>query len=100
MEKRIGIVAIVVDDRASVPRVNALVSESADIVVARMGLPMRERGLALISLVVEGTTDRIGALCGRLGKVPGVRVKSVLTAFREDGHGIEREGLHRPDELV
>ena len=83
MEVRLGIVAIVIEDQSSVPRVNTLLSESADIVDARLGLPMRGKGISLISLVVEGDTDRIGSLTGRLGKLPGVKVKSVLTAYRE-----------------
>ncbi|HUW40629.1 MAG TPA: TM1266 family iron-only hydrogenase system putative regulator [Rectinemataceae bacterium] len=85
MEKRLGIVAILVEEQGSVPRVNALLSEYADIVDARLGLPMRGKGVNLISLVVEGDTDTLGALTGRLGKVPGVKVKSVLTGFREPG---------------
>jgi len=87
MEKRLGIVAIVIEDQSSVSRVNALLSESADIIDARLGLPLRGKGISLISLVVEGDTDRIGALTGRLGKLSGVKVKSVLTGFREDAAG-------------
>ena len=96
MEQRLGIVAILVEDRSSVPRVNSLVSEHARVVQARMGLPMRDKGVSLISLVVEGDTDEIGALTGRLGKLPGVKVKSVLTAYKEDRDGREDDGeLHR-----
>lgn len=84
MEKRLGIVAIVVEDSRSVPLVNALLSDYAQLIDARMGLPMRGKGISLISLVVEGSTDTIGALCGKLGKLSGVKVKSVLTNFRED----------------
>lgn len=86
MEKRIGIVALIIEDRAAIARVNALLSEYAALVDARLGLPMRGRGLSLISLVVEGDTNEIGALSGKLGRLPGVRVKSVLTAYKEDGH--------------
>ncbi|MCX7775266.1 MAG: TM1266 family iron-only hydrogenase system putative regulator [Rectinemataceae bacterium] len=83
MEKRIGIVAIVVTEQSSVPRLNTILSEYSQIIDARLGLPMRDKGIALISLVVEGTTDTIGALTGRIGRLPGVKVKSVLTAYKE-----------------
>ncbi|HTX73679.1 MAG TPA: TM1266 family iron-only hydrogenase system putative regulator [Rectinemataceae bacterium] len=83
MERRLGIVAIVIEDQSSVPRVNALLTDSADIIDARLGLPMRGKGISLISLVVEGDTDRVGSLTGRLGKLAGVKVKSVLTGYRE-----------------
>ncbi len=91
MEKRLGIVAVLVEEETSVPRVNSLLSDYSRLVDARLGLPMRDRGVALISLVVEGDTDDIGALTGKLGKVPGVKVKSVLTAYREDERGESRK---------
>lgn len=31
-----------------------------------------------ISLIIEATTDELGALTGKLGMLPGVRVKSLL----------------------
>ncbi|MBN1519250.1 MAG: iron-only hydrogenase system regulator [Spirochaetales bacterium] len=89
MEKRLGIVAILIEGSDSVPRVNSLLSEYSHLVDARLGLPMRDRGVSLISIVVEGDTDAIGALTGKLGKIPGVKVKSVLTAFREDNRGTQ-----------
>jgi hypothetical protein len=54
------------------------------IVLGRLGLPLRDKGVNVISLIVEGSTDEIGALTGKAGKLPGVRVKSVLTTYRED----------------
>lgn len=89
MEKRLGIVAVIIEDSLIIPRINALFTEYSDLVEARLGLPMRRKGISLISLVVEGDTDRIGALTGKLGRLPGIKVKSVLTVFREDHHGIE-----------
>ena len=44
-----------------------------------MGLPFHERAVAVISLIVEGTPDRINALTGRLGRLAGVDSKAVLT---------------------
>ena len=79
MEKRLGVIGIVIDDRQNAGRVNEILSGFADIIVARMGIPYRERQVAVIALIVDGTTDEIGALAGRLGAVPGVNVKSALT---------------------
>jgi len=44
-----------------------------------MGIPYHERGLSVISLIVDGTTDEIGALTGKLGNIPSVKVKSAIT---------------------
>jgi putative iron-only hydrogenase system regulator len=43
-----------------------------------MGIPYRERGCAVITLVVDTTTDEIGSFTGKLGNIPGVAVKSAL----------------------
>jgi putative iron-only hydrogenase system regulator len=78
MEQRIGFVGIIIENRDCVERVNNLISESADIILARVGLPQRDRGVSVITLVVEATTDQVGLLTGRLGAVKGVSVKSGL----------------------
>ena len=84
MEKRLGVVAIIIDNRDSAQQFNHVVSEFHDLVLARQGVPLHDRygdgrDLHVISLVVEGTTDALGALTGRLGKLKGVQVKSVLS---------------------
>lgn len=79
MENRIGVVGIVIEDRDFVPQVNSILSEHGEIIVGRMGIPYRDRHVAVISLIVDGTTDDIGSLTGRLGEVTGVSVKSALT---------------------
>jgi putative iron-only hydrogenase system regulator len=95
MEKRIGVVAILITEPSAVPRLNELLHEYGELVLGRQGLPLRDKGVHVISLIVEGDTDDIGALTGKVGKLPGVRVKSVLTAYREesDGKGDGRERL-------
>jgi putative iron-only hydrogenase system regulator len=44
-----------------------------------MGIPYRERGLAVISLIVDGSMDDISALTGHLGRVPNTSVKTALS---------------------
>ncbi len=85
MEKRIGVIAILVSDSSAVPRLNELLHSHGSLVLARQGLPLRDKGISVISLIVEGSNDEIGALTGKAGKLPGVRVKSLLTAYRENG---------------
>lgn len=77
---RIGVVGIVINDRTSVSRINEILSQHADAIVGRMGIPYRERGLSVIALIVDGSTDEIGALTGQLGRVKGVQVKSALAS--------------------
>jgi putative iron-only hydrogenase system regulator len=78
-EKRIGVIGIVIENREAVPRVNQILSEHAEMIIGRMGLPYREKDIAVISLIVDGSTDELGALTGKLGNLPQVTVKSALT---------------------
>mgnify|MGYP002521645924 CR=1 FL=1 len=79
MEKRIGTITILITDRTQSAEINSLVSDFADIVLCRQGLPFHDREVAVISLIVEGTPDRINALTGRLGRLKGLTSKAVLT---------------------
>ncbi len=79
LEKRIGIIGIVVEDLSAAERVNAILHEYADLIVGRMGIPYRERGVSVISLIVDGSNDEISALTGKLGRIPGLSVKSMVT---------------------
>ncbi|MBP5540820.1 MAG: iron-only hydrogenase system regulator [Bacteroidales bacterium] len=80
MEKRIGTITILITDRSQSAEINSLVSDFADIVLCRQGLPFHDRAVAVISLIVEGTPDRINALTGRLGRLPGLTCKAVLAS--------------------
>jgi putative iron-only hydrogenase system regulator len=79
MEKRIGVIGIVVESKDSIPKLNSILSEFGENIVGRMGVPYRQKGLFVISLIVDGTTDEIGALSGKIGSLPGINVKSALT---------------------
>ena len=82
MEKRIGTVIIYVGDRQSAPQLNEVLSRHADIIICRQGFP--RQGYSLISVVFEGTTDRIGSLTGQLGRIEGIEVKSALLPIKNN----------------
>jgi putative iron-only hydrogenase system regulator len=79
MDKRLGVVAIVVESTSAAAEINGILHESAPIIVGRMGIPYRERGVSVISVIVDGTVDEISALTGRLGRVPSTSVKTALS---------------------
>lgn len=78
MEQRIGVIGIVVENRESARTINKILSEYSDIIVGRMGIPYRERDISVISLIIDGSTDEIGAMTGKLGGLSGVKVKTAL----------------------
>lgn len=81
-DKRLGVIGIVVEDRTSVSMVNEVLSEHAEIILGRMGVPYREKDVSVISLIVDADTDQIGALTGKLGAIKNIIVKSAITKAR------------------
>ncbi|MEI8217269.1 MAG: TM1266 family iron-only hydrogenase system putative regulator [Eubacteriales bacterium] len=77
-ESRIGVVGIIIEDTEKTEEVNRILHLHAGLIVGRIGIPYLQRKVCVISLVVDGTSDDISALTGKLGKVPGIQVKSAL----------------------
>ncbi|HEY5469910.1 MAG TPA: TM1266 family iron-only hydrogenase system putative regulator [Bacteroidales bacterium] len=84
MEKRIGTITILIKGKTSVTVVNTLLSEYSDIILARQGLPLHNRNISVISLVIEGSVETINALTGKIGRLKDVEVKSILTKYKEE----------------
>jgi len=78
-DRRIGVVAIIVYDPEPVyDDLNKILHYFSDIIIGRLGLPYRERNLSIISLIVDGSTDQVGAMTGRIGQLSQVTVKSAF----------------------
>ena len=78
-DTRVGVIGIILNDpQTDSSKVNSVLHEYSDIIVGRMGIPYRQKGIAVIALTVDGTTDEIGAMTGKLGQIPEVTVKSAL----------------------
>lgn len=80
MDKRIAVIGIIIEDRKkAAPKVNEILNQYGEIIVGRVGIPYRDRGLNVIALIVDGTTDELGALTGKLGMIEKVEVKLALS---------------------
>lgn len=77
MEDHLGVVSCVISDPESVQEVNEMIHHYADSVIARMGVPCRDYGVNVISLVIHGTSNEISTFSGALGRIAGVKVKSI-----------------------
>lgn len=76
MENRIAVIGIAINNRhENAERVNDILSGFANLIVGRMGIPYKERGISVISIIVDGSNDEIGALSGKLGSIKGIKVK-------------------------
>jgi putative iron-only hydrogenase system regulator len=75
-ETRIALLGIIVEDAESTEKLNAILHEYGGWIVGRMGIPYRERGVSVISIVVDAPQDIISAMSGRIGRLGGVSCKT------------------------
>lgn len=78
MEERYYTIDIIVHDRErAYSKVNELLHEFSDVIRLRVGYPVPDDNLAIVFLIVKTTNDKFGAFTGKLGRIAGVKVKSV-----------------------
>lgn len=70
---------VIVEDMDSAEALNGLLHEYGRFIIGRMGLPYRERGVSVISVVLDAPQDTISALAGKVGALPGVSVKTLYS---------------------
>lgn len=77
-------VTVISHDYASAERLNTLLHEYSSIMIGRMGMPYRKRGVYIINVSLDGPRQSIDELSQRLSIIPGVSIKT--TYAREDGN--------------
>ena len=77
MNNRVAVLAIIVTDTDAAESVNDMLHEYADSIIGRMGLPYREKGLNIITVVLDAPQDVINSLAGRIGRLKGVEAKTI-----------------------
>ncbi|MDY4885006.1 MAG: TM1266 family iron-only hydrogenase system putative regulator [Alphaproteobacteria bacterium] len=78
METRIALLAVLVKNQDSVEKLNALLHEYRAYIVGRMGIPYKQKQVAIISIAIDATQDIISALSGKIGALEGVSSKTVF----------------------
>lgn len=78
-ETRLAILGIFVRDLSRSEAVNALLHDYGAYVIGRLGVPCRERGVSVISVIVDAPNEIISALSGKLGRIPDVQAKAMYT---------------------
>ena len=79
MNTRVAVISIIVENDSSTAELNELLSGFSDYVIGRMGVPYKERGVRLISVAVDAPQEKISALSGRIGKLPGISAKTAYS---------------------
>ena len=62
-----------------VSEINEILHSYSEFVIGRMGIPYKEKNISIISVVVDAEPDVINQVSGRLGRVPGVTVKTAYS---------------------
>ena len=75
MESRVAVISIIVESESAVSTLNELLHQYARFIIGRMGLPYREKGINIISLVLDAPQTEISTLSGRIGRLTGVTTK-------------------------
>jgi putative iron-only hydrogenase system regulator len=81
MEKRIGAALILIENKSSIEEINTILSKHSSIILGRQGIPLRDKGISVINLILEASPEEISSLTGKIGQLEGVQVKSVLTKY-------------------
>lgn len=79
METRIAVISIILENREASEAVNSLLSQFGEFIIGRMGIPYRERGVNIISVVLDAPQDKIATLSGKIGNLPGVSAKTAYS---------------------
>lgn len=79
MDKKIAVVAVVVSKNDSVYKVNEIFHNFSEFVIGRLGIPYKEKGVNVISIVLDAPSEVLNSLSGKLGMIDGVTSKVMIT---------------------
>ena len=87
METRVAVMGIIVENIHSVEMLNNLLHEYGNYIIGRMGIPYRTKKINIVSIAIDAPQDVISAISGKIGKLPGISVKTaysnVVTEYDE-----------------
>lgn len=78
-ESRVAVMGIIVEDRDSAAALNQLLHQYGGYIIGRMGIPYKEKGVSIISVAIDAPQDVTAALSGKIGRLPGVSVKTAYS---------------------
>ena len=79
METRVAVISIIVGKDGDIEALNALLHDNGDMIIGRMGIPYRAKGINIISIVLDAPQDEISALSGKIGNLNDVTVKTAYS---------------------
>ena len=81
METRVAVMSIIVENGEMVETLNGVLHQYGEYIIGRMGIPYRKRRVSIISIALDAPQNTISALAGKIGKLPGVSVKTAYSGI-------------------
>ena len=82
METRVAVMSMIVGKDGDVESLNRLLHEYGQYIIGRMGIPYRQKGVNIISVVLDAPQDSISALAGKIGNLRDVTVKTAYSSVQ------------------
>ena len=79
IETRVAVISIIVENEDAAQKINEILHEYRNYVIGRMGIPYRDKGISIISVAVDAPQEKISALSGRIGRLPGISAKTAYS---------------------
>lgn len=79
MNERVALISVIVESYDSVEKFNTILHQYNEYIIGRMGVPYRKKNISVISVAVDAPQDIINAISGKLGRLEGISVKTLLS---------------------
>ena len=85
MQTRVAVMSIIVENTDYAEEINGILHIYGQYIIGRMGLPYRQKKISIISVAVDAPQDVISAMAGKLGRIPGVNIKTAYSNIMGEG---------------
>lgn len=75
--------SIIIEEKDSVGKLNAILHEYGDYIIGRMGIPYRAKNIHIVSIAIDAPQDTVSTLAGKLGNIKGLSVKTAYSKVLE-----------------
>jgi putative iron-only hydrogenase system regulator len=78
-DSRLAIIAIIIENKNAVEKINELLHSCAPFIIGRMGMPYPKKNVSIITVIVDAPQDIISTLSGKLGQIKDVSIKTTYS---------------------
>ena len=75
MDTRVAIIGIILEKKDNVDKLNSILHDYSNSIIARLGMPYPKRAINIITIIIDAPQDEINTLSGKIGKLSGITSK-------------------------